>query len=109
MTTDINKRILQAIDLNKDIKLIEINKIAIRDVTVEVLDKLQEKNIDLQITDNLKPLQMYTHKTDCFAYRDKDCTALTDIDCVNCSFYKNKKDVNMWKIEQAIKKYAKNH
>ena len=109
MTTDINKRILQAIETNKNIKLIEISKIAIRDVRVEVLDKLEEKNIELQITDNLKPLQMYTHKTDCFAYRDKQCSALTDIDCVDCRFYKHKSKVNLWQIEEDIKKYAKNH
>ena len=109
MTTDINKRILQAIELNENIKLIEISKIAIRDVTVEVLDKLQENNIELQITDNLKPLQVYTYKTDCFAYRNKQCSALTDMDCVNCRFYKNKEKVNVWEIEEAIKKYAKNH
>ena len=109
MTTDINKRILQAIETNKNIKLIEISKIAIRDVREEVLDKLEEKNIELQITDNLKPLQMYTHKTDCFAYRDKQCSALTDIDCVGCRFYKHKSKVNLWQIEEDIKKYAKNH
>ena len=107
MTTDINKRILQAIETNKNIKLIEVSKIAVRDVRVEVLDKLEEKNIELLITDNLKPLQMYTHKTDCFAYRDKQCSALTDINCENCRFYKHKSEVNSWEIENAIKKYSK--
>lgn len=107
MTTDINKRILQAIELNKNITLIEISKIAIRDIRVEVLEKLQEKKIDLQIVDDLKPLQMYTYKTDCFAYKDKQCTALVDIDCVNCRFYKNKEKLKQWDIEHAIRNYNK--
>lgn len=109
MTTDINKRILQAIELNKNITLIEISKIAIRDIRVEVLEKLQEKNIELQTVDSLKPLQVYTYRIDCFAYNNKQCTALREIDCAKCKFYKNKKYVDKWKIEEDIKKYAKNH
>ena len=105
----INQRILQAIDLNKNIKLIEVSKIAMREITLEVLDKLQEKGIELEAIDTLKDLQCYTYKTDCFAYRNKNCSALTDIDCVNCRFYKNKEKVNIWEIEESIKKYAKNH
>lgn len=105
----INQRILQAIDLNKNIKLIEVSKIAIQEITVETLDKLQEQNIDLEVVDTFKDLQCYTHKTDCFAYHNKQCSALTDINCVNCKFYKHKNDVNMWEIEESIKKYAKNH
>lgn len=105
----INQRILQAIDLNKNIKLIEVSKIAMREITLEVLDKLQEKGIELEAIDTLKDLQCYTYKTDCFAYRNKNCSALTDIDCVNCRFYKNKEKVNVWEIEESIKKYAKNH
>ena len=105
----INKRILQAIKLNKDIKLIEVSKIAIQEITIETLDKLQESNIDLEVVDGLKDLQCYTYKTDCFAYHNKNCSALKDIDCVNCRFYKHKNDVNMWEIEEAIKRYAKNH
>ena len=105
----INQRILQAIDLNKNIKLIEVSKIAMREITVEVLDKIQEKCIELEVVDTLKDLQCYTYKTDCFAYHNKNCSALRDIDCVNCKFYKNKEKVNMWEIEDKIKKYAKNH
>lgn len=107
MSSDINKRILQAIELNKNIKLIEMSKISMKDITVEVLDKLQEKDIDLQMVDSLKPLQMYTYKTDCFAYKDKQCTALVDIDCVNCRFYKNKEKLKQWDIEHAIRNYNK--
>lgn len=105
----INQRILQAIDLNKNIKLIEVSKIAMREITLEVLDKLQEKGIELEAIDTLKDLQCYTYKTDCFAYRDKQCSALTDIDCVGCRFYKHKSKVNLWQIEEDIKKYTKNH
>ena len=105
----INQRILQAINLNKDIKLIEVSKIAMQEITVETLDKLQEKNIELQTVDSLKPLQVYTYKTDCFAYNNKQCTALREIDCAKCKFYRNKRYVDKWKIEEDIKKYAKNH
>ena len=55
MSSDINKRILQAIDLNKNIRLIEVSKISIKEINVDALDKLQEKKIDLQIVDDLKP------------------------------------------------------
>lgn len=105
----INQRILQAIDLNKNIKFIEVSKMAMREITVETLDKLQEKSIELEAVDTLKDLQCYTYKTDCFAYHNKNCSALRDIDCVNCKFYKHKNNVNMWEIEESIKKYAKNH
>lgn len=105
----INQRILQAIDLNKNIKFIEVSKIAMREITIETLDKLQEKGIEIEAVDTLKDLQCYTYKTDCFAYRNKNCSVLTDIDCVNCRFYKNKEKVNVWEIEESIKKYAKNH
>lgn len=105
----INQRILQGVDLNKNIKLIEVSKIAMREITIETLDKLQAKGIELEAVDTLKDLQCYTYKTDCFAYCNKNCSALTDIDCVNCRFYKNKEKVNVWEIEESIKKYAKNH
>lgn len=104
----INQRILQGVDLNKNIKLIEVSKIAMREITIETLDKLQAKGIELEAVDTLKDLQCYTYKTDCFAYHNKQCGALADIDCVNCRFYKNKSKVNMWQIEEDIKKYARN-
>lgn len=105
----INNRILQILELNKNVTLIEVNKFTAREITTGVLDMLEKNNVELQITDNITSLQCYMFKTDCFAYHNKQCSALTDIDCVNCRFYKHKSKVNMWQIEEDIKKYAKNH
>ena len=105
----INNRILQILELNKNVTLIEVNKETAREITTEVLDMLEKNNVELQITDNAISLQCYMFKTDCFAYHNKQCSALTDIDCVDCKFYKNKKEISMWEIEESIRKYAKNH
>ena len=38
-------------------------------------------------------MAIYTHKLDCFAYKNKQCDALIEIDCVDCSFYKPKSSI----------------
>ena len=43
------------------------------------------------------------NKTDCFAYKDKTCLALTKIDCEGCAFYNNK--ITLEEIEKSIRNY----
>ena len=55
---------------------------------------------------------MSNAKKDCFAYRyafgKPTCEALKEMQCSkgNCSFYKNKKDINYTQIERDIKNYS---
>ena len=105
----IDNRIRQVIDLNKNITMIETNPIAYRKIKLETLDYLKENGITVEVRNGANELTFYTYKTDCFAYNNKQCTALTDIDCVDCKFYINKDDFNYLKTEFDIKKYAKFH
>lgn len=40
---------------------------------------------------SIKPTK--TNKTDCFAYKPRECVALTKKNCDGCSFYKTKAEV----------------
>ena len=105
----IDKRILQVIDLNKNITMIETNPISYRKIELETLDYLKEKGITVEVRNGANELTFYTYKSDCFAFNNKQCMALIEIDCTNCKFYKNKEDYNYLKTEFDIKKYAKYH
>ena len=105
----IDKRILQVIDLNKNITMIETNPTSYRKIKIETLDYLREKGITVEVKNGAKELEFYTYKSDCFAYNNKQCMALIEIDCANCRFYKDKNDFNYLKTEFDIKKYAKYH
>ena len=105
----ISNRIEQVVDLNKNITMIETNPTSYRKIRQDTLDYLESKNINVEVHNGVKDLSFYTYKTDCFAYKNKQCTALTDIDCANCRFYKNRENYNYLKTEFDIKKYAKYH
>ena len=102
--TNINKRITQAIQANSNIKLIEVNLENARNINENTLKLVDEKNVRLDIVHSPIDLRMHEYRTDCFAYHNKQCTALTDINCRNCRFYNNK--LNQRKIEWDIEQYA---
>lgn len=103
----INNRIEQVVDLNKNVTMIETNPTTYRKIKQDILDYLESKHITVEVNNKAKDLSFYTYKTDCFAYDDKNCTALENIDCVNCKFYNNK--INKKQIEWSIKQYEKDH
>ncbi len=105
----IDKRIRQVIDLNKNITMIETNPISYRKIKLETLDYLKERGITVEVRNGANELTFYTYKSDCFAFNNKQCMALIEIDCTNCKFYINKEDYNYLKTEFDIKKYAKYH
>ena len=108
MITNINKRISQIIELNKNVKLIELNYEAINKIKPEIMDMLDKRGIFIEIVNSNTELKAYTYKTDCFAYIKKGCCyALEEMDCVDCAFYNNQ--LNRKQIEWTIKKYEKEH
>ena len=50
-------------------------------------------------------------KPNCFAFREVRgrlvCSALNTRNCTNCKFFKDKREVDLYKIEQDIKKYER--
>lgn len=102
---NINDKIIQIINIYEDPTMIEITPIAYKKVREDILEQLEEKNIKVNVTENVKEFKVYNYKVDCFAYQDKQCSALTEIDCRNCSFYRN--DISRGKIESAVRDYIK--
>ncbi len=46
-------------------------------------------------------------KENCFAYKDGKCTALNELHCENCNFYRT--DLKRSDIERSIKTYTKTY
>lgn len=88
---NVNDKIMQTLELFKNATLIEVTPLAYRKIREDILSQIEKRNIKLVITEKVKEYKVYTHKIDCFAYKDKVCDALKEIDCVGCKFYKNKK------------------
>ena len=105
----ISNRIRQVVDLNKNITMIETNPVTYRKIKLETLDYIERQGITVEVRNGAKELTFYTYKKDCFYYKEKECIALTEINCENCKFYKHKDDINWWKIEKDIKNYARYH
>ena len=99
----ISERIMQVTNLNKNITMIEVNPTSFRKIKQDTLDYLKQKGIKVEIEEGANDLSFYTYKPDCFAYKNKQCMALTEINCANCSFYKN--NITMAKLRQEIKEY----
>lgn len=83
---NINKKVEEMISLNAT--LIEITPDLYRDLNEEILELINDRNIKVKVTDKIKSVYMYTYKLDCFAYKNKKCTALVEINCKDCKFYK---------------------
>lgn len=88
---NINDKIIQALALFKDATFIEVTPIAYKKIRQDTLKQLEAAEIEVIIKTGVKDFCIYTYKKDCFAYRDKVCDALNEINCVGCKFYKNKK------------------
>lgn len=58
----------------------------------------------------MKSTQNQKLKTDCFAYNSEKnrCNALSEFVCTykNCSFYRNKTEIDTKEIEKSIKHYG---
>lgn len=87
---NINDKIRQVLDLSEYITVIDVTPIAYEKITQDTLDMLEKRGVQLRIRKGIKEFCMYTHKTDCFAYKTYKCDALNELDCVGCSFYKPK-------------------
>lgn len=101
----ISNRIEQVVNLNKNVTMIETNPTAYRKIKQDTLDYLESKHITIEVHNGAKDLSFYTYKTDCFAYNNKQCKALTDINCANCKFYR--KDITQSRIETEVRNYLK--
>lgn len=79
---NINDKIIQVLDLSEHVTVIEVTPIAYEKIKQDTLDMLENRGVQLRVRKGIKEFTMYTHKTDCFAYRSYYCDALNEIDCV---------------------------
>ena len=104
---NINKKILDNIEILKNTTFIEIAPKLYRDISDEVLEELDKRNIVVLINNKVKTLTFNAYKRDCFAYKKEGkCKALRQIDCVGCKFYRT--DLKMEDIERDIVAYSQN-
>lgn len=100
---EINKRIMQTLNYYSDPVKLEITKASYNKLTNETLKSLKKRNIKIYINNTIPTMRITGNKTDCFAYKDKTCLALTKIDCEGCAFYNNK--ITLEEIEKSIRNY----
>lgn len=101
---EINKRILSIFNyVSKPIQ-IEMNKASYNRLTIDTLNLLKDKNITIFINNNIKSMQIVKYKMDCFAYKRRNCRALSKINCEHCNFYRN--DITWEQIEKDITTYS---
>ena len=100
-TIDKIKKRIKTLNLVKDepIKEVEVT----REEFMQIPDKIKSiDGVKIVVVDKLGDKT----KKDCFAYKDKKCSALNDLCCKNreCRFYRN--DIKVSDIESSIRKYA---
>lgn len=100
----LEKRIIQAINMLNNIHHIDINKRQYKKINPSTLNAIKQKNIKINLRNNIERYKIYIHRKDCFAYKNENCTALKNIDCNFCKFYRN--DITLKQIEEDIEKYC---
>lgn len=101
---EINKRILSVLNYLTGPIQIEMNKASFNRLKIDTLKMLEKREIKIIINNNIMSMRIIKNKLDCFAYKNKNCRALTTIDCEHCKFYRN--DITWEQIEKDIIFYS---